>query len=166
MYYVIEHENFMIIQNNTQYVIATHTWSSLVPCRECAASTFNCPAGWAFEWSWVWKHLGFSTLCRAAQMGPSFQWTACTRHLRYLQPCVKLFEVWRYDCHSYCYCLRTSCKVHEHVRHLSQDVPILNSQNIKCLFGNIPVPLFMVTQNEVPKLPCQSQWRIKWWTSL
>eukprot|EP00435_Cladocopium_sp_Y103_P004715 s2358_g1.t1 len=31
---------------------------------------------------------------------------------------------------------------------LRSDVPILNSQNIKCLFGNIPVPLFMVTQNE------------------
>eukprot|EP00434_Breviolum_minutum_P023704 symbB.v1.2.020908.t2/scaffold1784.1/size101483/4 len=31
---------------------------------------------------------------------------------------------------------------------LRSDVPILNSRNIKCLFGNIAVPLFMVTQNE------------------
>ena len=27
-------------------------------------------------------------------------------------------------------------------------MPILNSQNIVCLFGDIQVPLFMVTQNE------------------
>ncbi|CAE7680005.1 unnamed protein product [Symbiodinium pilosum] len=31
---------------------------------------------------------------------------------------------------------------------LRSDAPILNSKNLKCVFGNIQVPLFLVTQNE------------------